>query len=116
MSADVIPFGASRIPQWTFAERVRKVRRDMGLNQAAFAEQLGVKRESLTAWETGRNEPRSITETAERLEEVTGVPRQWFLGWMDQTPSGGPGTGVGEERFERSTFRVETRRFLQAVA
>lgn len=106
MSADVISFAVGRIPQWTFAERLRKVRRDAGMNQTEFAEQLGVKRESLTAWETGRNEPRSITEVVERLERLTGVPRQWFLGWLDPEPQP---RQVGEEGLEPPTFRVETR-------
>ena len=79
------------VPMWTFAERVRKVRRDQGLTQAAFAESLAVGEKAYAAWESGKNEPTSIVDIAVKLEQVTGVPRQWFLGWMDNTP--GPNEG-----------------------
>lgn len=78
------------VPMWTFAERVRKVRRDQGLTQAAFAAQLDVGEKAYAAWESGKNEPASLVDIAVKLEQVTGVPRQWFLGWMDN--DGGPGT------------------------
>ena len=112
MTISMVP---NRIPQWTFGERVRKVRRQSDLTQVEFAEKLGVTRAALESWESGRNEPRNIVDVAVRLEAITGVPRQWFLGWLDGAGPGGPGASVGEAGIEPATFRVESRPFL-AVA
>jgi transcriptional regulator with XRE-family HTH domain len=62
----------------------------MGLSQTEFAVLLDVGRQAYSAWESGKNTPASIPEIAERLETVTGVPRQWFLGWMDDAPQPDP--------------------------
>lgn len=94
MSSNVIPM-PNRIPQWTFAERVRKARRDLGLGQKDFADRLGIRLSTYSAWETGRNTP-DLAEVAPALESVTGVPRTWFLGWFnDESPRPeGPGGGT----------------------
>ena len=75
----------NRIPQWTFAERVRKVRRDLGMRKEDFADLIGVRLSTYGAWETGRNTP-DLTEVAPVLERTTGVPRTWFLGWANENP------------------------------
>lgn len=91
-----------RVPQWTFAERLRKVRRDTGLTQPEFAAQLdGVKPSTLEAWETGRNRPRDLPKVAADLERVTGVPRAWFLGWLDGSPDGGSGIDERARRYSK---------------
>jgi transcriptional regulator with XRE-family HTH domain len=82
----VAPIDA-RVPEWTFAERLRKARRDLGWRQADMAERLGVKPSTYEAWETGRNKP-DVADLAEKLEGVTGITRLWFVGWTD-----GGGTG-----------------------
>lgn len=72
------------IPRWTFAERIRKVRRDRGLTQEEFAESvLGLRLSTYSAWETGRNTP-DLAQLAPILEQRTGVPKEWFLGWMNE--------------------------------
>lgn len=69
------------MPTWTFADRVRKIRRDvLKVEQGRFADLLGVTRQAYAAWESGRNEPRSILAVARRIEEVSGVPAVWVLG------------------------------------
>lgn len=87
----VAPLNA-RIPEWTFAERLRKVRRELRVNQETMADRLGVKASTYGAWETGRNKP-DLAELAPQLEAVTGISRTWFLGWTDggssTPPSGG---------------------------
>jgi transcriptional regulator with XRE-family HTH domain len=86
----VAPLNA-RVPEWTFAERLRKVRRDLKWTQADMAARLDVKASTYEAWETGRNKP-DIAELAEKLEAVTGITRLWFVGWADAgNPNGGPG-------------------------
>lgn len=85
----VAPLNA-RVPEWTFAERLRKVRRDLKWTQDKMADLLDVKRSTYEAWETGRNKP-DVAELAERLETITGVSRLWFVGWADAGFPGGPG-------------------------
>lgn len=75
-----------RIPEWTFAERLRKGRRDARLSQSEMAERLGVKESTYSAWETGRNTP-DVAKIAPRLEEITHVSRMFFIGWTDPNPT-----------------------------
>ena len=50
---------------WTFGDRVRKIRRASGDSQETFAQRIGQKKESLAAWETGRNaQPRGVVAIA----------------------------------------------------
>ncbi|WP_375537680.1 helix-turn-helix domain-containing protein [Curtobacterium sp. MCBD17_032] len=79
-----------RYPTFSFGERVRKVRRETGMTQAEFAEKLGVGRQAYAAWEVDKNTPPRMVEVAERLEELTGVGREWFLGWADGSGPVGP--------------------------
>jgi DNA-binding XRE family transcriptional regulator len=88
----VAPLNA-RVPEWTFAERLRKARRDLGWRQADMAERLGVKPSTYEAWETGRNKP-DVADLAEKLEGVTGITRLWFVGWMDGGTGPNPGGTV----------------------
>lgn len=70
------------IPEWTFADRLRKARVDAGLDQREFATQLGVKAPTYAAYESGRANPRfrDVFTFAERVEKVTGVPAYWLVG------------------------------------
>lgn len=38
-------------------ERIRKIRRDLDLTQQEFADRIGIKRNTIANYETGRNEP-----------------------------------------------------------
>lgn len=67
--------------QWTLADRLRKVRREIArMEQRPFAELLGISKETYTAWETGRNEPKNLVSIARRIEVLTGAPAAWLLG------------------------------------
>ena len=81
-----------RVPEWTFAERLRKARRDLGWTQAEMSERLEMKASTYEAWETGRNRP-DVSELAERLERVTGISRLWFAGWADGATNNNPDPG-----------------------
>lgn len=96
-----------RIPEWTFAERLRKGRRDARLSQSEMASLLGVKESTFSAWETGRNTP-DIAELAPRLEEITGVSRMFYIGWTIGNPTpGGEGQNSQQElRFDHSRAQV----------
>lgn len=72
-----------RTPAWTFAERIRKIRRDAGMTQAAFGEALGVKDRSIAAYETGQNKPGDMVAFARKVEDAFGVDPAWTLGLAD---------------------------------
>lgn len=42
-------------------ERVVRLRRALGLSQAAFARELGVRQQTVSEWETGRYRPRGAS-------------------------------------------------------
>jgi transcriptional regulator with XRE-family HTH domain len=67
---------------WSFADRVRKVRREMRMSQEAFANLTGYKDRTIAAWETARNVP-DLADVAPRLEATTGVAKEWWLGWSN---------------------------------
>ena len=75
---------AGTIPEWTIGDRMRKARELTGLDQAHFAEELGVSRAAVSAIEVGRNRPRRITLRAWAL--ATGVPFTWLE--TGQAPAG----------------------------
>lgn len=45
---------------WT-AERIAALRAELGLSQAAFADELGVRQQTVSEWETGRYLPRGAS-------------------------------------------------------
>ena len=71
------------VPEWTWADRVRKVRRTVGLNQTQFAARLGVSGPTVGLWEINASEPRDIVETARRIVREFGVSATWMLGLDD---------------------------------
>ncbi|MFN0146046.1 MAG: helix-turn-helix domain-containing protein [Dehalococcoidia bacterium] len=60
---------------WT-AERVAELRASLGLSQAGFGEELGVRQQTVSEWETGRYQPRGasarmlgiLAESSERYD------------------------------------------------
>ena len=38
-------------------ERIKKIRRELNLTQQEFAERIGIKRNTIANYETGRNDP-----------------------------------------------------------
>ena len=45
---------------WT-AERIAELRASLGLSQSSFADELGVRQQTVSEWETGRYEPRGAS-------------------------------------------------------
>jgi DNA-binding XRE family transcriptional regulator len=83
------------VPEWTFGDKVRKVRRELKLTQADFAGRLGVKENTYNAWETGRNTPnlKDAQQVAKRLRLMCGIPEWWILGLEPQNPRPGSPDG-----------------------
>jgi DNA-binding transcriptional regulator YiaG len=52
---------ARRRPTWN-AERVRSLRRHLGLSQSALAAELGTRQQTISEWETGLYRPRGLSE------------------------------------------------------
>lgn len=87
--------GVTSPPAWTFADRIRKVRRDvLGLDQGAFADRLEVSRKAYASWEMNRTTPRDILAVARRVELISRIPAAWLLGVDGQMP---PNNGPGNE-------------------
>jgi transcriptional regulator with XRE-family HTH domain len=81
----------SYIPEWTFGDRLRKVRRGTHMTQAAFARALDVGEKAYMQWEADNNRPSDIVDIAQRVERITGVPATWMLGLGSPAPTTGPG-------------------------
>lgn len=85
--------GRRPAPKFGFGDRLRLVRRDLGLTQAEMAIRIGCGLKAYSAWESGQSRPADLPSTAEHLEEVTGIERSWWLGWgegVTPTPPGLP--------------------------
>lgn len=61
-----------------FQTRLRQLRKELGLNTYAFAEQIGVSRAAVTTWEQGRNYPGQ--PTIKLLADFFGVSRDYLAG------------------------------------
>ena len=68
------------VPQWTFGDRIRKIRRESGLSQEQFAARIRVTRPQLGAWEANENGPRDVVAVAVAIQHEFGVPAGWVLG------------------------------------
>lgn len=80
------------VPEWTWGDRVRKVRRLAKLGQAEFAALMSVSPATVAAWEASMNEPRNAVAIAKRIEVALGVPATWMLGLTSGPPSGDGGS------------------------
>lgn len=68
------------IPQWSLADRFRKIRTSNEWSQKEIAEHLQVTSSAYAQWEAGNARPRQLVAIAQRLELLTGVPAWWTLG------------------------------------
>jgi transcriptional regulator with XRE-family HTH domain len=61
-----------------FAERLKKIRNEKGVNQITLAQWLGVTQGTIGNWETGKREPGYAT--LEKLAGYFGVTPDYLLG------------------------------------
>jgi transcriptional regulator with XRE-family HTH domain len=74
------------VPDWDLADRMRKALRHAGMSPGQMADYLGVSRQSVGNWISGRVEPSFQTL---RLWSIrTGVSLEWLLGRV-LVPAGG---------------------------
>ncbi len=64
-----------------FAERLRDLRAERGLNQSALAKELGTTQRKVSYWETGKVEPDLLSLC--RLAEFFGVSIDFLVGLKD---------------------------------
>lgn len=83
-------------PEFTFGDRVRKIRREVAhMTQAQMAAELGVGAQAYAAWESGRTKPDDVVAVAKRIAlRWRGVTAAWVLGVEDGPMPPGPGGGV----------------------
>jgi DNA-binding transcriptional regulator YiaG len=72
-----MPTGKRRRPVWN-AEGVRALREHLGMTQHELAEELNVRQQTVSEWETGQYRPRGASErllslVAERAEFAYGA-------------------------------------------
>jgi transcriptional regulator with XRE-family HTH domain len=75
------------IPEWTFADRLRKIRRHLGMSQAEIAEELGTNQRTYASWESENSAPRNPVTVAKRIEALSRVPAAWVLGVESTLPT-----------------------------
>ena len=78
------------------ADRVRRLRQSLKLSQQAFAQELGVRQQTVSEWETGAYEPRGASA---RLLDIV-AERAGFTYGADASPPPAPtepGEGEGSE-------------------
>lgn len=81
------------IPEDTFGDRLRRLRRAANLSQVDFANAIDATHQAVASWEIGTREPRSVVAVAKRVELAFNVPAGWLLGLDVEVPSppdGGP--------------------------
>ena len=64
-----------------FAERLRDLRVERGLNQSALAEALGTTQRRISYWETGKVEPDLLSLC--KLAEFFSVSLEYLVGMQD---------------------------------
>ena len=74
------PCAGMNLPEWSLADRLRKIRRDRRLTQDEMAQRLGTKAVTWASWEEGRNRPKDVVHLAQPIEDEFGVPAAWTLG------------------------------------
>ena len=105
------------VPEWTFGDRLRRVRRSMGLKQGQFAQLIEVQAKAYGQWESDINKPHVVIRVARKVEQVTGVPAAWLLGVDRPGPTAGPGLSlVAGAGFEPATSGLQVNSWGQWAA
>lgn len=84
--------GAGLIPAFTIGDRLRKAREVTGLDQATFAAEAGISKNTVSNAETGARRPSRLVVRAWAMR--SGVPVEWLE--TGQAPAGEPGPDGGK--------------------
>lgn len=103
----------------TFGDRLAGAREAAGLTPEGLAQRLGVRTETLCAWEDDLSEPRA--NRVQMLAGILGVSMTWLMVGKGDGPSGPAGDGIAEQREveqalrEMRALRVEMARSLDRL-
>lgn len=86
------------IPTFTLGDRLRKARQTTGLEQAEFADAVGIARTTVINYENDRVRPRTIVLRAWALR--TGVPVHWLVNGESPQPATAEGSQSGLPRLD----------------
>lgn len=80
------------------ARDISALRARLGLSQAAFADELGVRQQTVSEWETGRYRPRGASARmlrllAERADVYDARAAEAAAGAVEDPPPAAPGEG-----------------------
>ena len=64
-----------------FSERIKKIRKDMGLNQEEFSDKIGISTDTIQKWEKGTLTPR--ISVAEKVANALEIPLGYLIGTTD---------------------------------
>ncbi len=82
---------AGVIPAWTTGDRLRKAREGRGMGQQQMADEIGISRRSVSAYEGGGSTPKRPVLLSWALR--TGVPLEWLRSGTAEAPQPeGPGS------------------------
>ena len=95
-------------------ERIRKIRRDLDLTQQEFADRIGIKRNTIANYETGRNEP--VDSVVSLICREFGVNEEWLRNGTGEmfkpSPSSALDALATEFNLDHSSY-VAIEKFLQ---
>lgn len=98
----------------TLAEKIYQARKKAGLSQEALADALGVTRQAVSKWETGKSVP--DTENIRRMALILAVSADYFLGDAAETPADNPFGAVPPEKPDTLPEKLGLLLFLAGVA
>ena len=79
-------------PHIGFADKLRRVRLELGMNQAEFARSIGMKAAAYGHHETAKTRPRNAEGIALAIQGAHGVDAAWLLSGPEQSePDSAPG-------------------------
>lgn len=84
---ETVTHNGLKVPTMQLGDRLRRIRRDEGLSQDAFAAALGIHKEAYSTYESGRNRPSDVVRLASDIEARFGVAAWWTLGLSDPRTS-----------------------------
>lgn len=94
-----------RIPVWTLGDKLRKARLDAGLDQRELAAELGIARNSVMTYESGKTAPRRPVLLAWAMR--TGVSLDWLTGETPGRPDGDAGWAPTGSNRQPADYKVD---------
>lgn len=98
----------------TFGEKIQKLRKEAGLSQEEFAEQLGVSRQAVSKWERDNGYPE--TEKIVRMSKMFNVSLDYLLNDEEKSELNSDADGIYVSREMANGFLFYQKRKLMKIA